>query len=140
MVLFRVIGILAAILGSLCIYKGYVTTEPSPELEVPERIDLGHLELGKTAKIAVPLKNLGVFPIEILRVYSSCSCTTSSLSDAIIQPGSQNSIDVAVQFSSLGKNESSVTLVFHFAGSSRVLSRTVAFAGVVAPSVQKNSN
>ena len=76
----------------------------APILEVPDQIDLGKVAAGKTLKYAFPLKNTGVNPLEVLRVYSN-SEELSFKAPKAIKSGKKGALTVEVNAKKLKPGE-----------------------------------
>jgi hypothetical protein len=69
-----------------------------PKIAVaPESFDLGDVIYGEVAKHTFTVKNLGGEPLKILRLSTSCGCTTAEMAEAdkIIAPGQSAKLEVA---------------------------------------------
>lgn len=69
-----------------------------PKIQVQDaEYDLGQVRVGQSAGHIFTIANVGTAPLEILKVESSCSCTTALLSDPTILPGKTLQLKVEVK-------------------------------------------
>ena len=92
-----VIFIILGIIFGLAIY-GYFTavpgvenhTDKQPKIEItPQSFDLGEVQYGDVAKHTFKIKNLGNEVLEIIKVATSCACTSAEASQKKINPGEE---------------------------------------------------
>ena len=69
--------------------------QQAPIIEVPKTIDMGTVAAGKVMKYMFPVKNIGVNPLEIRRVYTNDN-TLSFKSGKAVKSGKKGSITVEI--------------------------------------------
>ena len=65
-----------------------------------ESIDLGEIYSGEIVKVSISLKNAGISPLKIVRISTSCGCTTVKQPKGDIAPGKTDVLEV--EFNSAG--------------------------------------
>jgi len=81
-----------------------------PKIEVgPQFYDLGDVVYGDIAKHTFTVKNIGDKPLEILRLSTSCGCTSAEIAeeDKVIKPGEV--VDMIVAFDPAVMNDPTAT-------------------------------
>jgi hypothetical protein len=82
-----------------------------PKLSLTGReIDLGRVFNGQVVKATIPLKNTGSLPLKIVRISTSCGCTTVKQPEDEIPPGKTDILEV--EFNSTGFRGKAVKHVF----------------------------
>ncbi|GJQ21156.1 MAG: hypothetical protein HBSIN02_15110 [Bacteroidia bacterium] len=77
------------------------TAFPQAKLALAEReIDLGRIYNGQIVKATIPLKNAGSSALKIIRISTSCGCTTVRQPEGEIPPGKTDMLEV--EFNSSG--------------------------------------
>lgn len=69
--------------------------ESRPQIEItPSSFDFGEIEYGTVVEHIFDLKNLGSETLEILRLSTSCGCTSAEVDKEVIPAGEQTSLKV----------------------------------------------
>lgn len=94
------IGIAAALIGALLFY-GYAQTSDASGATIvvrPQSYDFGEVVYGDVASHEFTISNTGSETLEILRLSTSCGCTSAKVEekDKVIQPG--ESVPMEVRF------------------------------------------
>lgn len=128
----KFLGVLIVSTGA---YSAFVATQVGSEqlrLDVPSTVALGPLHAGKKLEVSVAVRNPCRFPVEILQIYSSCSCSKASISSGTILPDETVKLTATISaregVSSVG---SQIDIVFHVKGSSKVAQQQIQFHGMV---------
>ncbi|MEX2117658.1 MAG: DUF1573 domain-containing protein [Bacteroidota bacterium] len=80
------------------------------KLVFEQAIDLGELYNGEVVKARIPLTNAGKLPLKIIRISTSCGCTTVKQPQGDIAPGKTDVLEV--EFNSTGFRGKSVKYVY----------------------------
>lgn len=88
-----------------------LTLDAQPKLTLDTtEIDLGEIFSGETAKARITLKSTGTSPLKIVRINTSCGCTTVKQPSTDIAPGESGVLEV--EFNSSGFRGKSVKYVY----------------------------
>lgn len=82
-------GLVALALAS---YSAFARHEPRSEM--PESIELGHLQNGTSVDVVIPVKNVGNAPLLVEEVVAGCSCLKAERPEGEFAPGETAQIKI----------------------------------------------
>ena len=84
--------------------------QQAPIIEVEEEVAAGSIAAGKTLKVVIPIKNTGVNPLEVRRIYSADDHLTAKAPKAI-KSGKKGAANITINTQGLTPGEYNRTLI-----------------------------
>lgn len=91
LVILLIVIVAMAVAGYLLINNS--SAEPKINLPI-DYYDLGRVRYGDVASHQFRILNIGKQPLEILKISTSCGCTTTQMKKRVIAPGEQDKLTV----------------------------------------------
>jgi hypothetical protein len=91
----------------------------------PDHISIASSEPQEPVVGRCEIMNKSRRAVEVIEIYSTCSCAGAGVSKAIISPSGSSELVVKIGASPNRFKGASVTIVFHFVGESEIVRRTI---------------
>ena len=133
----RAVGVIAIVAAVATLYLGSITRSETLRLEMPKVVEIGDITAGSVKSVDVEIHNPCRFPIEILDVSGTCSCTEIKLSHSVLKPRESGVLEIHVAGSEKGV-ESTIVIMFHAVKSSQVASQAIVVQGIAPDATRSN--
>lgn len=126
------LAVISVISGVLALTS---SVEPSVLLQIePDTIDLGKVAPNEPHEAHVALMNNGSTRIELVKVATSCSCTSASVDKQNISAGEEATLRVVVQpAGQAGESVSTVQVIYQEPGRSPIYRVQLRIRAIVSP-------
>lgn len=112
-------------ISGLSLFFCSIERPQTPNLSCPDLITVPDAAANRTSTVHCDILNISSRPVEILEVYTTCSCANARLSGSIVGPAKSSELTVKATAAKDSSIRAFVTIAFHFVGESEVFNKRI---------------
>lgn len=124
-----VVSLLVSFASGFLIFK---SESARLRLNMPSVMSLEEQACDRECRLKIHVNNPCPFPVEILQVSTSCTCTAVQVSNKLIYPKKSAELTVVVDTTSRGK-DADISVSYHRVGGGQVFSQPIHIVGLRQP-------